>query len=252
MRDRIDQARRLSLHQQTVRAGRITQPDRESPGKTIARARDRTNCASAPNSWRSLAGDRRDATGVGLPKTKSMQEIHELINAMAPSEANVLITGESGVGKEVIANVIHSRSRRADKPMVKLNCAAFPQTMIESELFGYVKGAFTGAANDFPGMIAEAGPCTLFPRRNFRDADGIADAFSACLAGTGISLVRQHENFEGRFSRDRRDKPGPSRRRWRRRGCARIFITASTRSRSKCRPCANGAARHPSFGDVVS
>ena len=95
-------------------------------------------------------------------QSKAMQEIEELINAMAPSEANVLITGESGVGKEVIANVIHSRSRRADKPMVKLNCAAFPQTMIEGELFGYVKGAFTGAMNDFPGMIAEANGSTLF------------------------------------------------------------------------------------------
>ena len=81
---------------------------------------------------------------------------------MAPSEANVLITGESGVGKEVIANVIHNRSRRAEKPMVKLNCAAFPQAMIEGELFGYVKGAFTGAMNDFRGMIAEAEGSTLF------------------------------------------------------------------------------------------
>src|SRR6478735_4515775 len=95
-------------------------------------------------------------------KSKAMQEIHELIDAMAPSDANVLITGESGVGKEVIANVIHARSRRAAQPMVKLNCAAFPQAMIESELFGYVKGAFTGAANDFRGMIAEAEGSTLF------------------------------------------------------------------------------------------
>src|ERR671917_777865 len=95
-------------------------------------------------------------------KSKAMQEIHELVAAMAPSEANVLITGESGVGKEVIANVIHTRSLRAAKPMVKLNCAAFPQTMIESELFGYVKGAFTGATNDFTGMIAEASGSTLF------------------------------------------------------------------------------------------
>ncbi|MGI8891219.1 MAG: sigma-54-dependent transcriptional regulator, partial [Chthoniobacterales bacterium] len=95
-------------------------------------------------------------------KSKAMQQINDLITAMAPSEANVLITGESGVGKEVIANVIHSRSRRADRPMVKLNCAAFPQTMIESELFGYVKGAFTGATNDFRGMIAEAAGSTLF------------------------------------------------------------------------------------------
>lgn len=95
-------------------------------------------------------------------KSKVMQELEELIGAMAPSDANVLITGESGVGKEVVANVIHSKSRRAGKPLVKLNCAAFPQTMIESELFGYVKGAFTGAMNDFPGMIAEARDGTLF------------------------------------------------------------------------------------------
>ena len=95
-------------------------------------------------------------------KSKVMQEMQELISAMAPSDANVLITGESGVGKEVVANVIHSKSRRAGKPLVKLNCAAFPQTMIESELFGYVKGAFTGAMNDFPGMIAEARGGTLF------------------------------------------------------------------------------------------
>src|SRR6476661_5218155 len=95
-------------------------------------------------------------------KSKALQEIEELIDAMAPSEANVLITGESGVGKEVIANVIHSRSRRADKMMIKLNCAAFPQAMIESELFGYVKGAFTGAMNDFPGMIAAADGSSLF------------------------------------------------------------------------------------------
>ena len=95
-------------------------------------------------------------------KSKPMQEIDELINAMAPSDANALIVGESGVGKEVIANAIHARSRRAGKPMVKLNCAAFPQTMIEGELFGYVKGAFTGAMQDFPGMIAAADSGTLF------------------------------------------------------------------------------------------
>jgi DNA-binding NtrC family response regulator len=95
-------------------------------------------------------------------KSKPMQEIEELIDAMAPSDANVLIVGESGVGKEVIANAIHARSRRAGQPVVKLNCAAFPQTMIEGELFGYVKGAFTGAMQDFPGMIGAADGGTLF------------------------------------------------------------------------------------------
>ena len=94
--------------------------------------------------------------------SKAMQQIDDLVSAMAPSDANVLITGESGVGKEVVANLIHQRSRRSGKPMVKLNCAALPSTMIEGELFGYVKGAFTGAMNDFPGMIAEADGGTLF------------------------------------------------------------------------------------------
>src|SRR6266566_3249171 len=95
-------------------------------------------------------------------KSKPMQEIEELIDAMAPSDASVLIVGESGVGKEVIANTIHARSRRAGQSMVKLNCAAFPQTMIEGELFGYLKGAFTGAMHDFSGMIAAANDGTLF------------------------------------------------------------------------------------------
>ncbi len=118
-------------------------------------------------------------------KSKVMQQIDELINAMAPSEANVLIVGESGVGKEVIANVIHARSRRAGKIMVKLNCAAFPQTLIEGELFGYVKGAFTGAMNDFPGMIAAANGGTLF-------LDEISD-MPADLQTRFLRVLQEHE-----------------------------------------------------------
>src|SRR5207237_3549708 len=80
---------------------------------------------------------------------------------MPPTYTSVLNLGESGVGKEAIANAIHALSRRAGQPMVKLNCAAFPQTMIEGELFGYVKGAFTGAMQDFPGMIGAENGGTL-------------------------------------------------------------------------------------------
>ena len=94
--------------------------------------------------------------------SRRMREISELVERVAPSDANVLITGESGVGKELVANQIHRLSRRHAGPMVKLNCAAFPQNMIESELFGYLKGAFTGALNDFSGMIQEAAGGTLF------------------------------------------------------------------------------------------
>jgi DNA-binding NtrC family response regulator len=94
--------------------------------------------------------------------SKSMRQLEDLLKRVAPTDANVLLLGESGVGKEVLASRIHAMSRRAARTMVKLNCAAFPVNMIEGELFGYVKGAFTGAVTDFPGMISEAQGGTLF------------------------------------------------------------------------------------------
>ena len=94
--------------------------------------------------------------------SRRMREVEQLIARVAPSEANVLLTGESGVGKEVFAATVHRQSARASGPMVKLNCGAFPANMIESELFGYVKGAFTGAVTAFPGMLSEAHGGTLF------------------------------------------------------------------------------------------
>lgn len=97
-----------------------------------------------------------------VAKSRTMQDVHELIQRVAPTEANVLLVGESGVGKEVLANDLHRLSKRVKGPLVKLNCASFPPHLIESELFGYVKGAFTGAVADFPGMIAESAGGTLF------------------------------------------------------------------------------------------
>ncbi len=94
--------------------------------------------------------------------SRRMREVDRILTQVAPSQANVLITGESGVGKEIIARRIHERSARAGGPMVALNCGAFPANMIEAELFGYGKGAFTGAVTAFPGMIAEANGGTLF------------------------------------------------------------------------------------------
>ncbi len=95
-------------------------------------------------------------------KNVKMREMFELIDQIAPSDANVLIVGESGVGKEIFANRIHEQSHRSGGPLIKLNCAAFPANMIEGELFGYKKGAFTGASQDFPGMLSAASGGTLF------------------------------------------------------------------------------------------
>ncbi len=89
-------------------------------------------------------------------RSKAMQNVYQIIDSVAPSDANVLIIGESGTGKELIANAIHYRSNRAKKPFVKVNSVALPKELIESELFGHIKGSFTGAISDKTGLIAQA------------------------------------------------------------------------------------------------
>jgi anaerobic nitric oxide reductase transcription regulator len=86
----------------------------------------------------------------------------EEINLVGGSDLTVLITGETGVGKELVAQAIHAASPRADKPIISLNCAALPDTLVESELFGHVRGAFTGAMNDRRGKFELANGGTLF------------------------------------------------------------------------------------------
>ena len=98
-----------------------------------------------------------------IGKSKKMQELFELVESVAASEANILIQGENGTGKELIANAIHIHSKRAKGPFIKINCAAIPKDLIESELFGYKKGAFTGATMDKEGLfeMAEGGSLLL-------------------------------------------------------------------------------------------
>ena len=90
-----------------------------------------------------------------------MQRVYQLADQVAPSEASVLITGESGTGKEVMARHIHSKSNRKDKPFISVNCAAIPENLLESELFGHEKGAFTGAVARRIGKFEEANGGTL-------------------------------------------------------------------------------------------
>jgi two-component system response regulator AtoC len=96
-----------------------------------------------------------------LSASAAMAEVKDTIRRSAASSATVLILGESGVGKEVVARSIHEASHRRDKPFIKINCAAFPDTLLESELFGYEKGAFTGAQQRKPGRIELAHGGTL-------------------------------------------------------------------------------------------
>ena len=97
-----------------------------------------------------------------IGKSPQMQHIFERVEVVAVTDATVLIEGATGTGKDLLANVIHSQSRRAHKPFVKVNCAAIPENLLESEIFGYVKGAFTGAQRDKSGRFQEAEGGTIF------------------------------------------------------------------------------------------
>lgn len=97
-----------------------------------------------------------------LGPSPAMRRIERLVSRIAPLESSVLITGESGVGKEVVADLIHQNSPRRDRPFVKVNCAALPLTLVESELFGYEKGTFTGADGRRKGKFEQAQGGTIF------------------------------------------------------------------------------------------
>ncbi|NMC70092.1 MAG: sigma-54-dependent Fis family transcriptional regulator [Myxococcales bacterium] len=91
-----------------------------------------------------------------------MREVYALLDRVADTETSVLVTGESGTGKELVARALHRRSRRRDRPFVAVSCAAIPETLLESELFGCTRGAFTGAREDRPGLFVQADGGTLF------------------------------------------------------------------------------------------
>lgn len=105
-------------------------------------------------------GQLRETRFIG--DSPGMRRVMELVEQVGPSEANVLILGESGTGKELVAQLLHEHSTRKAGPLIKVNCAALPENLLESELFGYVRGAFTGAAQDKPGRFQLASGGTLF------------------------------------------------------------------------------------------
>src|SRR5205823_6718722 len=104
---------------------------------------------------------RRGMLGELVGVSDSMQQVFNLIQRVAPTQASVLITGESGTGKELVARTIHKMSPRAANPFIAVNCAALPESLIESELFGHERGAFTGAVGRHPGCFEQADSGTL-------------------------------------------------------------------------------------------
>ena len=114
-----------------------------------------------------------------------MLRIYDMIDSVADTRATVLITGESGTGKSMIARAIHRRSSRRDKPFVEVACGALPETLLESELFGHVAGAFTGATGDRLGKFMQADTGTIF-----------LDEISTASPGMQVKLLRVLQDFE--------------------------------------------------------
>jgi DNA-binding NtrC family response regulator len=114
-----------------------------------------------------------------IGKSKKMQEVFSLIEKVAPSNSTVIIYGGSGTGKELVAKAIHYHSPRNDKPFIPFNCGAIPETLVESELFGHMRGAFTGAVQTKKGLFEEAASGTIF-----------LDEISTLLPSAQVKLLR--------------------------------------------------------------
>lgn len=140
----------------------ITKPfDLDDVLLTIQRYFERERLSEQVLELSSRLGD-RDPNEVMIGNSTAMQQVYKTIGRIAHSDATVLITGETGTGKELIATILHRTSSYARGPLIKVNCAALPETLLESELFGHEKGAFTGAINQRKGRFEMANKGTIF------------------------------------------------------------------------------------------
>jgi two-component system response regulator HydG len=141
--------------------------DHDEMLQAVARIlRERQHRASTAETTTKPAARNEKATGSGeigiIGSSPAMEDLFGKIRKVAPTDSNVLIQGESGTGKELVARALHNLSRRAKAPLISVNCAAIPETLIESELFGHEKGAFTGASAGRAGLVEAADGGTLF------------------------------------------------------------------------------------------
>src|SRR5205823_8027 len=119
-------------------------------------SQEKIPCATASS------GEVAESPGEMVGQSTPMKDVYAMVARVAPTSSTVLIRGETGTGKELVARAVHDQSKRKGKPFIKVICAALPETLIESELFGYDKGAFTGAAASKPGRFELAEGGTIF------------------------------------------------------------------------------------------
>ena len=220
-RDARGQARRLRLHHQAVRDRRPARRRREGARRAHAAARSRAAAqeVARPYRFENIIG-----------KSAPMQDVVALVRRLSGSTATVLITGESGTGKELVARALHFNSPRAKEPFVAVNCAAIPETLLESELFGHKRGAFTDARND-ARAVRRGRRRHHLPRRDRRAAAAAAGQAPARAAGARGAPARRGARREGRRARRGGDQPRPGAAHAPTAPSARICSTASTSSR---------------------
>ena len=143
----------------------------------------------------------------------SLRKVFASLQRAATTDATVLLEGESGTGKELFARSLHALSPRADAPFVAINCAAIPENLLETELFGYEKGAFTGAARAEAGQVRDGAPGDAVPRRNRRPADVAAGEDPARARGEEVRARRRDRAAVGGRAAGRGDQQGPAGRR---------------------------------------
>jgi DNA-binding NtrC family response regulator len=136
-------------------------PDLDALAIGIGRAVQRARLRGTVHRLRDVAPSDRGGDGI-VGESPALRTLRDVIARVAPSEASVLVTGESGTGKELVARALHRRSRRAEAPFIAINCAAMPEALLESELFGHLRGAFTDARTARAGLFQQARGGTLF------------------------------------------------------------------------------------------
>lgn len=158
----------FSTTEQAVRAMKhgaynyISKPFKVDEIKLLVRNAMEKNQLIRENALLRTQAEARNSFSGLIGKSRKMVNLYELIEKISSSNVTVMISGESGTGKELAAKAVHFNSDRRNKPFVAVNCGAIPETLIESELFGHIKGAFTGAVSDRPGLFEQANGGTLF------------------------------------------------------------------------------------------
>ena len=192
------------------------------------------------NYLRSQLSDRYSFANM-VSRNRVMHEIFETISVLAQNDATVLIYGESGTGKELAARAIHFQGKRKCGRFVAINCAAFPDTLLESELFGYERGAFTGAVHDRVGKIELSSGGTLFLDEIESISLNMQLKLLRVLEEREVEKLGSNRAHQGQHAHHLRHQRGPGAGWWPRAGCARTSTTASTSCRSASRRCASAS-----------